>query len=124
MQEDDLCAQEVPVIRNRADVVCIRRRDASLLCIELKENNWSRANEQARRHGAWAHRTYIAIGSKYIPPLYDDVCTLFKIGVVLATAESANIAKKSPRKRPSSKHLIKTIRTYVKAYGEPVASLL
>lgn len=124
LERDDICAREVPVIRNRADAVCIRKRDASLLCIELKASDWSRVNQQAKRHRAWAHRTYIAIASRHIPDLYADFCTLFKIGIVLATTRSANIAKKSPRTRPSSKHLMHTIRAYVKAHGKPAASLL
>ncbi len=124
LNQDDLCAQEVPIIRNRADAVCVRGKDATLVCLELKENNWSRVNQQAKRHGAWAHRTYVALGAKAVPEKYNALYTHLKIGVVLADSHPADIAKRSPRGKPASIHLVRAIRAYVREHGRPISEML
>ncbi len=124
LSRTDIFAREVPVIRNRVDVVCLRGRDSSLVGIELKVNDWSRVSEQAKRHGAWSHRIYVVIGSKSLPPKYLDTYEILQIGVVLAEHDSAQIVKRSPRRTPASHHLMHTIRAHVRQYGTPVAALL
>ena len=124
LHQDDLCAEEVPIIRNRADAVCVRSQDATLVCLELKENNWSRVNQQAKRHGAWAHRTYLAMGAKSIPAEYHALYATLKIGVVLATSEPPDIIRRSARVSPSSRHLVRAVRAYVRAHGRPLSELL
>ena len=124
LDENDICAQQVPIIRSRVDVVCIRIRDSSLISIELKKNNWLQAYAQARRHGAWSHRTYIAIDSSHVPDRYHDSWSALGIGIILTRDHPALVYRRSPRTRLSSLYLSRIARAHVRRYGELITSLI
>ena len=122
LDKNDVCAQEVPVIGNSVDVVCIRARDSTLIGIELKLNNWARVNDQAKRHGAWAHRTYVAVNSKSVPRIYRKIYSALGIGIILTKTDPVTIYKRSPKTNISSRHLSRLVRAYVREYGRPISS--
>ena len=124
LDEEDVCAQQVPVLRSRVDVVCIRKRDSTLLSIELKKSSWMRANDQARPHGAWSHRTYIAMDSSRVPAQYHRAFVFLGIGVILTKNDPVRIYRRSPRTKLSSRYLSRLVRGYVKEHGKRLGSLL
>jgi len=124
LDESDICAQQVPVIRSKVDVVCMRSRDSSLVSIELKKSSWSRANEQAKRHGAWSHRTYVAMDSTKIPAHYLEIFAGLGIGVVLTKTNPVTLYRRSPRGKLASRYLSSKVRKYVKEHGNLVGSLI
>ena len=124
LSEADTYAMEVKIVRNRADIVFLRQRDSSLVCLELKTRDWFRVSQQAKRHRAWAHRTYIAIAAAAIPDVYQAIYKTLDIGVVLANSTTAYVAKRSPRRKPASDYLAKSIRAYVRESGKYVSDIL
>lgn len=124
LDENDICAQQVPVIRSKVDVVCMRSRDSTLLSIELKKSSWIRANDQAKRHGAWSHRTYISMDSTKMPDTYMRTFSVLGIGVVLTKNNPVTLYRRSPKTKLSSLHLSKIVRAYVKVHGKRITSLL
>lgn len=124
LSEDDTYAEEVKIVRNRADVVFLRKCDSSLVSLELKTSDWFRVSEQAKRHGAWAHQTYIAIAAESIPTTYNAICSTLDIGVVLANSTTACVVKLSARRQPASDYLTSSIRDHVRDSGKPVSEIL
>ena len=124
LDEQDVCAQQVPIVRNRVDAVCVRSRDSTLISVELKKSSWIGAFEQAKRHGAWCHRTYVAVDSRSVPDRYGESWAILGIGVILTKDRPATIYKRSPRSTLSSLYLSRLARAYVRAYGREICTIL
>lgn len=120
----DLCAQQVPVVRNKVDVVCVRSRDSTLISLELKKSSWMGAYDQAKRHGAWCHRTYVAVDSRSVPDRYGEFWSILGIGIILTKDRPAKIYKRSPRSTLSSLYLSRLTRAYVREYGYEIRCIL
>lgn len=86
-------AVEVPLGWRKIDLVCVEKKSAGWLAIELKVRDWRGALYQAAINQQLADKSYVAMWSRHVPnalkhrPLFEQ----YRVGLIAVSSDGAHI---------------------------------